>query len=105
LLRILLQIEHHLLPGVNHCHLMALQPAIEAAANRHGVPYHSSPTLLHALRLVVEHLDVSQAGVIPMHSRIFKVASCSCFLLQVLGVKPANEAALGLATSDVLPLA
>ena len=33
------QIEHHLFPTVNHCHLPALRPLVAAAAARHGVPY------------------------------------------------------------------
>jgi fatty acid desaturase len=39
-----LQIEHHLLPGVNHAHLFKLAPEIQAICARHGVPYHSYPS-------------------------------------------------------------
>jgi delta11-fatty-acid desaturase len=40
-----LQCEHHLLPTVNHWHLRALQPGVEALAKRHGVPYPRSATI------------------------------------------------------------
>jgi fatty acid desaturase len=45
-----LQIEHHLFPGVNHVHLFRLSPEIQRICQRHGVPYHSYPTLWTALR-------------------------------------------------------
>jgi fatty acid desaturase len=45
-----LQIEHHLLPGVNHAHLFRLSPEIRQICARHGVPYHSYPTFGAALR-------------------------------------------------------
>ena len=45
-----LQVEHHLLPGVNHWHLRALQPAIERICAKHGVPYHAKPSLTAALQ-------------------------------------------------------
>ncbi|KAL7540477.1 hypothetical protein ACHAWF_006685 [Thalassiosira exigua] len=33
------QIEHHLLPTVNHCHLPALSPGVKRICKKHGVPY------------------------------------------------------------------
>jgi len=33
------QIEHHLFPTVNHCHLPALSPGIKRICHKHGVPY------------------------------------------------------------------
>ncbi len=33
------QIEHHLLPTVNHCHLPALAPDVERLCKKHGVTY------------------------------------------------------------------
>ena len=33
------QIEHHLFPTVNHCHLPALSPGIKRICQKHGVPY------------------------------------------------------------------
>jgi fatty acid desaturase len=45
-----LQIEHHLLPGVNHHHLFRLSPEIQRICAKHGVPYHSYPSWWAALR-------------------------------------------------------
>lgn len=33
------QIEHHLFPTINHCHLPALRPGIKRICAKHGVPY------------------------------------------------------------------
>jgi len=33
------QIEHHLFPGVNHCHYPYIQPIVEAVCKKHGVIY------------------------------------------------------------------
>jgi fatty acid desaturase len=33
------QIEHHLFPGVNHCHLPYIQPIVEKICVKHGVSY------------------------------------------------------------------
>jgi delta11-fatty-acid desaturase len=45
-----LQIEHHLLPGVNHYHLFRLSPEIQRICAKHGVRYHSYPSFWAALR-------------------------------------------------------
>ena len=45
-----LQIEHHLLPGVNHAHLFRLSPQIQEICAKHGVPYHTYPTFRAAFR-------------------------------------------------------
>ena len=45
-----LQIEHHLLPGVNHHHLFKLAPDIRQICERHGVRYQSFPSFTAALR-------------------------------------------------------
>jgi fatty acid desaturase len=34
-----LQIEHHLFPGLNHCHLPLIQPTVEAVCEEYGVSY------------------------------------------------------------------
>ena len=34
------QIEHHLFPTVNHCHLPALSRGVRMICEKHGVPYH-----------------------------------------------------------------
>lgn len=50
------QIEHHLFPTINHCHLKALQPLVKEVCRKHGVPYHESPTMGAALRKYIQHL-------------------------------------------------
>lgn len=45
-----LQIEHHLLPGLNHAHLFKLSPQIRSICARHGVPYHDYASFGAALR-------------------------------------------------------
>ncbi len=44
------QIEHHLFPKICSIHYPRLAPIVRAAAQRHGLPYHSHPTFLAALR-------------------------------------------------------
>jgi linoleoyl-CoA desaturase len=44
------QIEHHLFPRVCHVHYRQLSPIVERLAAKHGVPYHSCPTLWQAIR-------------------------------------------------------
>jgi linoleoyl-CoA desaturase len=44
------QIEHHLFPRVCHVHYRALSAIVERVAHKHGVPYHSLPTLWQAIR-------------------------------------------------------
>ena len=34
-----LQVEHHLFPGINHCHLMLLQPVVEKTCQEYGINY------------------------------------------------------------------
>lgn len=36
-----LQIEHHLFPGLNHCHLHLIQPTVQAVCKEYGVCYKS----------------------------------------------------------------
>ena len=50
------QIEHHLFPGINHCHYPALAPIVQAAAREFGVPYVNYPTFTAALRAHFGHL-------------------------------------------------
>lgn len=52
-----LQIEHHLFPTVNHCHLHALQPIVRAAARAHGVPYPFAASPLEALGRLFSHIS------------------------------------------------
>lgn len=43
------QIEHHLMPKVSHAHYRQLSSIIKQAAEEHGLPYHSQPTLQAAV--------------------------------------------------------
>jgi delta11-fatty-acid desaturase len=51
-----LQIEHHLFPTLNHCHLRALQPMVKAVCKKHNVPYHESPSFAVAIGKYIQHL-------------------------------------------------
>ncbi len=42
------QIEHHLFPFVNHCHLPRLAPAVEDICKKHGVMYHKADGYIDA---------------------------------------------------------
>lgn len=44
------QIEHHLLPNVCHVHYKKLSCIVAKTAKEYGVPYHSKPTFLCAIR-------------------------------------------------------
>lgn len=50
------QIEHHLFPGVNHCHLPQIARKVEAICKKHGVPYNCVDTYFQALQLHVSVL-------------------------------------------------
>ena len=51
-----MQIEHHLFPSVNHCHLHRLVPHVKALCRKHNVPYPESNSLWEAIRMHSEHL-------------------------------------------------
>jgi delta11-fatty-acid desaturase len=51
-----LQIEHHLFPCVNHCHLPAIRPIVKAVCKKHGVFYHESAGLGEALGKYYTHM-------------------------------------------------
>ncbi len=50
------QVEHHLLPHVCHVHYRNLAPIVKKTAEEFGIPYHSKPTLIQALRAHVQML-------------------------------------------------
>ena len=50
------QIEHHLFPSVNHCHLYDIQPIVKKLCVKHGIPYHHTGGYKEALMGVYEHL-------------------------------------------------
>ena len=49
------QIEHHLFPTVNHCHLPDLSAGVRAICERHGVPYHLAAGYRDAIGRHVAH--------------------------------------------------
>jgi len=52
-----LQIEHHLFPTVNHCHLPKLHFLVKTTCAKHNVPYHESDGFGEAIRKYFEHLN------------------------------------------------
>lgn len=50
------QIEHHLFPTVNHCHLPALQPKVKAICRKHGVTYNEVDGYWEALTKYYKHI-------------------------------------------------
>ena len=50
------QIEHHLFPTVNHCHLRDIQPIVKKLCAKHGIPYHHTSGYKEAIMGVYEHL-------------------------------------------------
>jgi len=51
-----LQIEHHLFPTVNHCHLAKLHFIVKTTCAKHGVPYHESEGFGEAIQKYMQHL-------------------------------------------------
>jgi len=51
------QIEHHLFPTINHCHLPALQPKVKAICRKHGVAYNEVNGYIEALRNYFIHAE------------------------------------------------
>jgi delta11-fatty-acid desaturase len=50
------QIEHHLFPSVNHCHLRDIQPIVKSLCDKHGIPYHHTGGYKEAVIGVYEHM-------------------------------------------------
>ena len=50
------QIEHHLFPAINHCHLRDIQPIVKSLCEKHGIPYHHTGGYKEALMGVYDHL-------------------------------------------------
>lgn len=50
------QIEHHLFPTINHCHLRDIQPIVKSLCDKHGIPYHHTGGYKEALIGVYEHM-------------------------------------------------
>jgi fatty acid desaturase len=51
-----LQIEHHLFPTVNHCHLPQLHFIVKTCCAKHNVPYHQSDNFGEALQKYIDHI-------------------------------------------------
>jgi fatty acid desaturase len=51
-----LQIEHHLVPSVNHDHLRKIQPKIKALCKKYNIPYNCSDSMCEALYKHILHL-------------------------------------------------
>ena len=49
------QIEHHLFPFVNHCHLPKLAPSVKHICLKHGVPYHEAEGYFDAFKRHILH--------------------------------------------------
>mmetsp|Transcript_18046 Transcript_18046/g.26832 ORF Transcript_18046/g.26832 Transcript_18046/m.26832 type:complete len:807 (+) Transcript_18046:1599-4019(+) len=49
------QIEHHLFPCVNHCHLPDLAPKVKQICAKHGVGYLEAPSFAVAFKQHLEH--------------------------------------------------
>jgi fatty acid desaturase len=52
-----LQIEHHLFPSLNHCHLMKIQPIVEKTCNEYNVSYTKRSSWTEAWNDLLEYLD------------------------------------------------
>jgi delta11-fatty-acid desaturase len=51
-----MQVEHHLFPSVNHCHLHKLVPHVRALCVKHNIHYPESSSLYEGLSKHVSHL-------------------------------------------------
>jgi len=49
------QIEHHLFPCVNHCHLPSLRPLVKDLCQKHGVPYREMAGYWDAIQTHLRH--------------------------------------------------
>ena len=65
------QVEHHLFPRICHAHYPRLSPIVRRIAERHGLPYNSTPTLFQAIG---SHLRTLKALGAPFAVRAAEVA-------------------------------
>ena len=56
-----LQIEHHLFPGLNHCHLSIIQPTVQRVCEEYGVRYKSYDSWSDIMQATLRWLDVLSA--------------------------------------------
>jgi fatty acid desaturase len=52
-----LQIEHHMFPTVNHCHLRAISPIVRRCCAKYEIPYHESRSVLEAVGKHFSHVS------------------------------------------------
>ena len=50
------QIEHHLFPAINHCHLRDIQPIVKSSCEKHGIPYHHTGGYKEALMSAYKYM-------------------------------------------------
>lgn len=50
------QIEHHLFPGINHCHYPDIQPIVEKICKKHGITYNNFDGYYDAFRSYYKHI-------------------------------------------------
>jgi linoleoyl-CoA desaturase len=53
-----MQIEHHLFPGLNHCHLHLVAPIVKATCDEYRVPYKSYDSWTDIMKATLRWLDV-----------------------------------------------
>lgn len=51
-----MQIEHHLFPSMNHCHLHKIMPKVKELCIKHGVKYSECKSIWEAIWLHITHL-------------------------------------------------
>merc|ERR1712110_272600 len=51
-----LQIEHHMFPTVNHCHLRAISPIVRKYCAKYDVAYHESSSVIEAVSKHFQHI-------------------------------------------------
>ena len=51
------QIEHHLFPSVNSCHLPALAQIIKPLCQKHNIKYNESSNLFHAIQDTIKTIQ------------------------------------------------
>ena len=50
------QIEHHLFPGVNHCHYQDIQPIVQSICNKHNIKYNTCNGYFDAICSFCDHM-------------------------------------------------
>ncbi len=69
------QVEHHLFPRVCSMHYPTISPIVKRVAEEHGLPYHSNPTFLGAVRSHLRTLRRFGASDVPHFASTMGTAS------------------------------